>query len=234
MIKMKKIFTLFIVLFIHICVCSYIFADFIVGLDGIKDSQDIIEAQGAGFNAVTVSEEAVSVPTVSDIAVKSGFVVCSSIAEYEKINFLTDKKHFVKRDDLRFASYNAIIDGARGLFYSRYYLDNKPLYDISIKDWENIVDVISEISFVSEIITRGNKIPNPFEIKAPLKSVSYEYGGIKYTFIVNPTDKRQTIPTQFYQQSFDVVGEKSSVLKKVARNSKNNFKEFKAFVFRYE
>ncbi len=234
MIKIKKIFTLFAILFIQSFVCNYSFADFIVGLGGIKNNQDIIEAQGAGFNAVTIDVDASSIKDISNTAVKSGFFVCTSVSQCEKINLFTNKKQILKKDALRFASYRAIIDGAKGLFYSQCYLNDKPLYIVSSKDWEDIVDVVSEISFVAEIIDKGNKIADPFEIKSPLQSASYEYGGIKYTFVINPTDKRQTIPTQFYQQSFDVVGEKSSVLKKIIRNSKNNFKEHKAFVFRYE
>lgn len=234
MIKSKKLFTMFAVMLFQVCFSGYVFADFVVGLDGIKTSQDIIEAQGAGFNSVTISPDAASAKVVYEQAVKAGISVLYSSLQSVKINLFTDKKQILKKDELRFQSYNAIIDGAFGLLYTQCYLDNKAIYEKSSKDWENIVDVVSEISFVAEVLSKGKKIENPFEIKAPLKAASYEYGGIKYTFLVNPTDKRQTIPSQFYQQSYDVVGEKSSALKKNVRNSKNNFREHKAFVFRYE
>ncbi len=234
MIKSKKFLTLFAILFFQIFFFGYAFADFIVGLDGIKTSRDIIEAQGAGFNSVTVSSDISPANPVNDEVAKAGLSVLSSVSQCAKINLFTTKKQILKKEELRFLSYNAIIDGAKGLLYSQCYLDDNALYEKYSKDWENIADVISEISFVAEILSKGNKTENPFEIKAPLKAASYEYGGIKYTFIVNPTDKRHTIPSQFYQQSYDVVGEKSSVLKKVVRNSKNNFREHKAFVFRYE
>ena len=234
MLKSKKLFMLFAVLFFNVCFFDYAFSDFVVCLDGVKVPQDIIEAQGAGFNSLTVSPDISAANTVYDKAEKTGLAVLYSVSRCTKVNLFTSKKQILKKEELRFQSYSAIIDGASGLLFSQCYLDNKALYEKFPKDWENIVDVISEISFVAEILSRGNKIENPFEIKAPLKAVSYEYGGIKYTFIINPTDKRQTIPSQFYQQNFDVVGEKSPSLKKNVRNSKNNFREHKAFVFRYE
>lgn len=231
-----KVFITVAVFFIQISVCNFVFADFIVGIEGVRNSKDIVEVQGAGFNAVTIDSDisAASSKVLTTDFVKHGIVVSSSTAKCDKISLLSGKDNLLKKDDLRFLSYKAILGGSSGIFYEKCYFGKKPIYEQFSKAWEDIIDVISEISFVAEIIDRGNKIENPFEISEKLRAVSYQYGGIKYTFILNPTEQRQTLPSQFFQPNFDVVGEKHSALKKIIRNSKNNFKQNKVFVFRYE
>ena len=141
---------------------------------------------------------------------------------------------FPKKEEIRFMSYDAIFNGATGLFYFTYYSNKKPLPEEKPKDWAKVVEVIQEMSFVAEIIENGTEIKNPIEIELPLKAKSFEYGGIKYTFIINPTNKRQKIPNLFFEPKFDVMYEKSTNLKKLTRKSKNNFPPYKIFAFRYE
>ncbi len=141
---------------------------------------------------------------------------------------------FPKKEEIRFMSYDAIFNGATGLFYFTYYSNKKPLPEEKPKDWANIVEVIQEMSFVAEIIDNGTEIDNPTEMEFPIKARSFEYGGIKYTFMINPTSKRQKIPNLFFEPKFDVIYEKSTNLKKLARKSKNNFPPYTVFAFRYE
>lgn len=141
---------------------------------------------------------------------------------------------FPKKEEIRFMSYDAIFNGATGLFYFTYYSNQKPLPEEKPKDWAKVVEVIQEMSFVAEIINNGIEINNPIKPEEPIKSKSFEYGGIKYTFIINPTPKRQKIPNLFFDPKFDVMYERSTNLKKLARKSKNNFPPYKVFAFRYE
>ena len=141
---------------------------------------------------------------------------------------------FPKKEEIRFMSYDAIFNGATGLFYFNCYSNDKPLYESKLKEWTKIVEVIQEMSFVGEIIDNGKEIENPMEIEEPLKAKSFEYGGIKYTFIINPTAQRQTLPPLFFQPQFDVIYEKYTNLRKMLRKSKNNFQQYKVFAFRYE
>ena len=122
MIKTKNLFMLFTVLFVILFMCSYSFADFVVGLDGIKVPQDIIEAQGAGFNAVTVSPDS-PIQDLSDKVIKSGLSICVPDTQCKKINLVNDKK-ILKKDSLRFLSYDAIIDGTTMLLYTSFYLED--------------------------------------------------------------------------------------------------------------
>lgn len=155
--------------------------------------------------------------------------------EYEQYRKKDDRiGRFPKKDEIRFMSYDALFNGATGLFYFNYYSNNKPLPDEKPKEWAKIVEIIQEISFVGEIIDNGKTIDNPTEIKDPIKAKSFEYGGIKYTFIINPTDKRQNIPSLFFEPKFDVMYEKSTNLRKIAKKTKNNFPSYRVFAFRYE
>ena len=141
---------------------------------------------------------------------------------------------FPKKEEIRFMSYDAIFNGANGVFYFTCYSENEPLYETKKEKWKDVVDVIQEMSFIAEIIDNGKEIENPIEIEEPLKAKSFEYGGIKYTVIINPTSKKQTLPIFFFQSQFDVIYEKSTNLKKIIRKTKNNFLPYKVFVLRYE
>ncbi|MBR3628297.1 MAG: hypothetical protein IKN42_05580 [Elusimicrobia bacterium] len=153
-------------------------------------------------------------------------------AQYRKDNDRIGR--FPKKEEVRFMSYDAIFNGATGLFYFTYYSNKKPLLEENPKYWAKVVEVIQEMSFVAEIIDNGKEIDNPVTIEAPLKAKSIEYGGIKYTFIINPTSKRQKIPNLFFDPKFDVMYEKSTNLKKLARKSNTNFPPYTVFAFRYE
>ncbi len=153
-------------------------------------------------------------------------------AQYRKDNDRIGR--FPKKEEIRFMSYDAIFNGATGLFYFTYYSNKKPLPEEKPKEWAKVVEVIQEMSFVGEIIDNGTEIDNPIEPEYPIKAKSFEYGGIKYTFIINPTSKRQKIPNLFFEPKFDVMYEKSTNMKKLARKSTRNFPPYKVFAFRYE
>jgi len=142
--------------------------------------------------------------------------------------------NFYKKEDIRFMSYDAIVSGASGLFYFNYRPEDKPLSQSNPKYWQEIVDIIQELSFIEEIIDKGKEIENPIGIQEPLKAKSFEYGEIKYTILVNPTSKRQTVPKLFLNPKFDVMYEKSTNIKKIVGRGHNNFKPYKVLVFRYE
>ena len=131
-------------------------------------------------------------------------------------------------------SYDALFNGATGLFYFTCYSNGKPLPESKPKEWAKVIEVIQEMSFVGEILDNGKEISNPIEIQEPLKAKSFEYGGIKYTFVINPTSKKQTLPSLFFQPQFDVIYEKSTNIKKIIKKSKNNFQPYRIFAFRYE
>ncbi len=155
--------------------------------------------------------------------------------EYEQYRKAENRiGRFPKKEEIRFMSYDALFNGATGLFYFNYYSNNKPLPEEKAKEWAKVVEVVQEMSFVGEILDNGKEIDNPTEIKEPIKAKSYEYGGIKYTFIINPTSKRQNIPALFFEPKFDVIYEKSTNLKKIAKKAKNNFPPYRIFSFRYE
>ncbi|MFA6914003.1 MAG: hypothetical protein WCQ83_02235, partial [Endomicrobiia bacterium] len=75
---------------------------------------------------------------------------------------------------------------------------------------------------------------NIVDIEKPLKAKSFNYQGIKYIIIINPTSKTQRIPAIFSKSNFDVIYESNTDLKEVLiDNRENKFPPYHVFVFRY-
>lgn len=140
---------------------------------------------------------------------------------------------FPSKDEIRFMSYDAVFNGATGLFYFIYTSKGIPLPKSKPEQWKDIVDVIQELSFTSNIFDKGIEIKNIVDIEKPLKAKSFNYQGIKYIIIINPTSKTQRIPAIFSKSNFDVIYESNTDLKEVFDNRENKFPPYHVFVFRY-
>lgn len=142
---------------------------------------------------------------------------------------------FPTKDEIRFMSYDAIVNGVNGLFYFIYTSKGVPLPEVKPAEWKYFKEVTDELRFLSlSVLNGGKEINNPVEIKHPLRAKSFEYGDTMYTILVNPTPDNQTIPKYFYKQKIDVLFEKNSSLKEIIKKEKNNFYPYKVFVFRYD
>lgn len=94
---------------------------------------------------------------------------------------------FPNKNEIRFMSYDAVFNGASGLFYFIYTSNGKPLPESKPDKWKDISEIISEISYVSEIFSKGSEIENIVKVQEPLKAKSFIYSGMIYVFILNPT-----------------------------------------------
>ncbi|MEA5000727.1 MAG: hypothetical protein VB017_02435 [Endomicrobiaceae bacterium] len=135
---------------------------------------------------------------------------------------------FPYKDEIRFMSYDAVFNGASGLFYFTYTSCGVPLPESRPDDWKNISDVIHEISFVSKIFDKGLRIKNPGEVKMPLKAMSFEYEGKKYVFVINPTSEYLEIPGFLFNKNFNMIYGSSLDVNDIV------FKPYNVFVFRYD
>ena len=140
---------------------------------------------------------------------------------------------FPSKDEIRFMSYDAVFNGATGLFYFIYTSRGIPLPKSKPEQWKDIVDIIQEISFTSDVFDKGIEIQNIIDIEKPLKAKSFDYQGTKYIFLINPTSKFQSMPAIFFKSNFDVIYETDINLKKTISNGKSNFPPYHVFVFKY-
>lgn len=159
---------------------------------------------------------------------------------------------FPTKEEIRFMSYDALFNGATGLFYFQYNSKKKPLPQSRPDEWTYVVDVVQELVFTTKLFEQGNTICDPtcdkrknkceycrgdtFTItgnESFIKMKSFEYDDAKYTILINPTSKHQTIPKIFYEKKFDVIFEQETELAKIIKNKKDNFEPYKVLVFRY-
>ena len=163
------------------------------------------------------------------------------------------KLRFPTKEEIRFMSYDAIFNGATGLFYFQYNSKGKPLYQSRPKEWIYITEIIQELQFTTKLFEKGHPICNPNCDKKTsfcdicrknefvltgnesfIQMKSFEYDEAKYTIMINPTSKYQTIPKIFYDKKFDVIFEEDTILKNIVKDKKNNLKPYGILIFRYD
>ncbi len=118
---------------------------------------------------------------------------------------------FPTKEEIRFMSYDAIFNGATGLFYFVYGSKGIPLPKSRPDEWKYISEVIQELSFMGNIFENGEKIKPSVKVKTPLKIMSYKYEGEKYTVVENPTNESQPLPKKFFnKKKFELLFENIS------------------------
>ena len=159
---------------------------------------------------------------------------------------------FPTKEEIRFMSYDALFNGATGLFYFKYNSNGIPLPKSKPEEWKYITEIIQELRFTTKLFEKGIPICNPtcdkknnfcdvcgtdrFNItgnESFIEMKSFEYDGAKYTILINPTAQYQTIPNIFYDKKFDVIFEEDILLSKNIKNKKNNLEPYRVLIFRY-
>lgn len=140
---------------------------------------------------------------------------------------------FPTKEEIRFMSYDAIFNGATGLFYFVYGSKGIPLPKSRPEEWKYISEIIHELSFMGKIFENGKRIKSPVKVKEPLKVLVYEYDGEKYIIVENPVNENKTLAKKlFNQKKFEVLFEKSANLHDIIQKSKNNFNPYKILIFK--
>ncbi len=145
------------------------------------------------------------------------------------------RKHgrFPTRDEIRFMSYDALFNGATGLFYFTYTVKDVPLPSSKPKEWKYISEIIQELSFIGKIIDSGKEVKNLVNVKKPLRTKTYKYEGEKYIIVENPTSEMQELPKKFFnKKKFEVLFEKSSKLEDIISKDKKNFQAYQVIIFK--
>ena len=140
---------------------------------------------------------------------------------------------FPTRDEIRFMSYDALFNGATGLFYFIYTSKGVPLPSSKPKEWKYISEIIQELSFIGEIIDSGKEVKNIVNVKKPLRAKTYKHEGEKYIIVENPTNEMQELPKKFFnKKKFEVLLEKSSNLEDIISKDKKNFQAYQVIIFK--
>ncbi|WP_413854240.1 hypothetical protein [Candidatus Ruminimicrobium bovinum] len=137
---------------------------------------------------------------------------------------------FPTKEEIRFMSYDAVFNGATGLFYFIYTSKGVPLPQSKPDNWKDLSSVANEMAAVRNIL-QAKLSDNPIEIKEPLKAKTFLYNNEKYTFIINSANQPQTIPKKFFKkknfQEVSFNGQEPSTKK-----GKNNLQQYGIVIFK--
>lgn len=155
------------------------------------------------------------------------------IFDYKELKKPRKYGRFPTREEIRFMSYDALFNGATGLFYFTYNSKGVPLPYSKPKEWKYISEIIQELSFIGKIIDSGKEVKSFVNVKKPLRTKTYKYEEKKYIIVENPTNEMQELPKLFFnKKKFEVLFEKSSNLEDIISKGKKNFQPYQVIIFK--
>jgi len=155
------------------------------------------------------------------------------IFDYKELKKPHKYGRFPTREEIRFMSYDALFNGATGLFYFTYTVKGVPLSYSKPKEWKYISEITQELSFIGKIIDSGKEVKNLVNVKKPLRTKTYKYEGEKYIIVENPTNEMQELPKKFFnKKKFKVLFEKSSNLEDVISKDEKTLQPYQVIIFK--
>ncbi len=109
---------------------------------------------------------------------------------------------FPTQEELRFMSYDAIMNGATGLFYFIFTTNGKPLPSAAPEYWARLTPVSAELASLRPVLEGGKLVKNPVSKAGVLELKTWKYDGDKYTLVLNPTDISQPVPKKLLKKKY--------------------------------
>ena len=96
--------------------------------------------------------------------------------------------------EIRFMSYDGILNGATGLFYYTFNHLKKPMPLSAPEYWGRVKTVLKELAQFKKIIEKGMPVSNSVLISQPLKMQTWQYKGHVYSVLLNASDLSVRVP----------------------------------------
>ena len=109
---------------------------------------------------------------------------------------------FPTQEELRFMSYDAIMNGATGLFYFIFTTNGKPLPSAAPEYWARLTPVSAELASLRPVLEGGKLVKDPVSKAGVLELKTWKYDGDKYTLVLNPTDISQPVPKKLLKKKY--------------------------------
>lgn len=109
---------------------------------------------------------------------------------------------FPTEEEIRFMSYDGIVNGADGLFYFIFTAKGIPLPKAHPLFWQRIAAVSQEIAALRPVFEQGTPVDNPVQISAPLAARSWVHQKYIYTILVNRSDQAVPAPKAFLKRKY--------------------------------
>jgi len=137
--------------------------------------------------------------------------------EYKQYRPDTDRiGRFPTKDEIRFMSYDALFNGANGLFYFIYTSKEKPLPQAKPEAWSYIKEIVSELAFTTKILSKGTELEID-EIESPFLAKSYSFEEETYIFLINRSDQFVKLPKIFRKSNLSVLFNQKTKFKKILK-----------------
>ena len=112
---------------------------------------------------------------------------------------------FPTEQEIRFMSYDGILNGATGLFYFTFNHLGKPLPQSAPKYWARVTKVLRELAKFKKIIENGTLTENPVTVALPLKMKTWRYKNHLYSVLLNTSNAPQPLPATLTDKSFKAL-----------------------------
>ena len=99
---------------------------------------------------------------------------------------------FPTEEEINFMSWQALANGANGLFYFAFNTGGKKLNQYSPEVWQALKKTLKEIKKFAYFIEKGQEVKTPFALPSGLENRTWLYKNHYYTLIVN-TSKNTVI-----------------------------------------
>ena len=101
---------------------------------------------------------------------------------------------FPTEEEIRFMSYDGILNGATGLFYFTFNHQGDILPNSAPQYWQRVQSVVRELARFKKIFEEGILVPNPVKVSKRLAMQTWQYQEALYSVLLNPTDSAKRLP----------------------------------------
>lgn len=112
---------------------------------------------------------------------------------------------FPTQQEIRFMSYDAIMNGATGLFYFTFTTQGRPLPQARPQWWARVSAVSRELAAFRPVLEEGKTVKNPVPESEGLRMKTWKYQGDKYTLLLNPSDTPRPLPKKLLKDKYQLL-----------------------------
>jgi len=112
---------------------------------------------------------------------------------------------FPTEEEIRFMSYDGIMNGAKGLFYFTFGTKDGTLAAAHPDWWARVTSVSQELNTLLPVLENGKLVDTPFKVNAPLTAQTRLYKKYKYIILLNRSDKPVDVPKTLLKRKYELL-----------------------------
>lgn len=119
---------------------------------------------------------------------------------------------FPEQAEIRFMSYDGILNGASGLFYFVFTTYGKPLPAARPEWWARVEAVSKELAKLRPVLEEGEETACPVTLSAPLAAKAWRYKKHLYILLLNRSSQAAAVPPELLGKEYKLLfGPKKTV-----------------------